>query len=58
MAVSSVSAPSQLQRSTTEEPAPMAGMGAAGILRGVIAIKFGGLLQLGDGGSGVMAVAA
>jgi hypothetical protein len=39
-------------------PAPMAVMGAAGIVRGVIAIKFGGLLQLGDGGSGVMAAAA
>jgi hypothetical protein len=32
----------------------MAGMGAAEILRGVIAIKFGGLLQLADAGSGVM----
>jgi hypothetical protein len=33
-------------------------MGAAGILRGVIAIKFGGFLQRGDAGSGVMAAAA
>jgi hypothetical protein len=58
VAVSSLSAPSQLQRNNIGVPAPMAGMGAAGILRGVIAIKFGGLLQLGDAGSGVMAAAA
>jgi len=33
----------------------MAGMGAAGILRGVITIEFGGLLQLADVGGGIMA---
>jgi hypothetical protein len=33
-------------------------VGAAGILRGVIAIKFGSLLQLGDAGGGLMPAAA
>jgi len=58
LAVSSLSAPFQLQRGSIWVPAPMAGMGAAGILQGVIAIKFGGYLQLGDAGGGVMAAAA
>ena len=37
------------------DPAAMAGVSAAGILRGVIAIEFGGLLELAEAGGGVVA---
>ena len=59
--MSSRSAPSQLQRNNTREPrgpAPIAGISTTGILRGDIATKFGGRLQLADAGGGVMAAAA
>ena len=37
------------------DPAAMAGMGSSGILRGVVAVEFSGLLELADAGGGVMA---